>query len=295
MPQRARVHGASAQNTSCHVKSKTDYSPKGFRWLQLQRIEWVGPDGRSRFWESLERSTTVQDAHNVDGADAVAVVAKTTDDSMLVIKQFRPPLDAYCLELPAGLIDPGETPSQAACRELLEETGYVATVGSISPVLYADPGITNANMILATCTVDMNTPENRNAEPKLHEGEFIETMWAPYGAGLLEWLLRKKREEGLEVDARLMMYAIGMHQAYVDVDTRGSADGNDVMERNGPALDAQDGLSPGSSEDDGVVKRQMSSRTNVNLMRMNTRRAIGLREVCAWGVAAVSIIASVMR
>jgi 8-oxo-dGTP pyrophosphatase MutT (NUDIX family) len=40
-----------------------------------------------------------------------------------VLKQFRPPVANYCLELPAGLVDAGESVGQAAVRELLEETG----------------------------------------------------------------------------------------------------------------------------------------------------------------------------
>jgi hypothetical protein len=82
------------QQQQCRVVHKHEFSPKGFRWLTLQRIEWQGPDGRSRFWEAVERTslstTTVKDELNVDGADAVAVVAKSSSSSrLLIIKQFR--------------------------------------------------------------------------------------------------------------------------------------------------------------------------------------------------------------
>lgn len=43
-------------------------------------------------------------------------------------KQFRPPIDKVCIEVPAGLIDEGETPEVCALRELKEETGYVGEV-----------------------------------------------------------------------------------------------------------------------------------------------------------------------
>jgi len=73
------------QQQQCRVVHKHEFSPKGFRWLTLQRIEWQGPDGRSRFWEAVERVKL-----NVDGADAVAVVAKSSSSSrLLIIKQFR--------------------------------------------------------------------------------------------------------------------------------------------------------------------------------------------------------------
>lgn len=55
---------------------------------------------------------------------------------MLLQKQYRPPLDKIVIEVPAGLIDPGETAEQCAVRELMEETGYVGTASESSPVMF---------------------------------------------------------------------------------------------------------------------------------------------------------------
>ena len=51
-------------------------------------------------------------------------------------KQYRPPVGKTVIELPAGLIDEGETAEQAAIRELKEETGYVAEVLETSPIMF---------------------------------------------------------------------------------------------------------------------------------------------------------------
>jgi len=59
---------------------------------------------------------------------------------ILLQKQFRPPLDKTVIEIPAGLIDAGETVEQAAVRELKEETGYVGTVTESSPVMFNGRG-----------------------------------------------------------------------------------------------------------------------------------------------------------
>jgi len=70
----------------------------------------------------------------------------------MVILQYRPPVDAVCVEFPAGLIDEGETPEQAAVRELKEETGYEGKVRDVSPSLSNQPGMTNANMQVLDCS-----------------------------------------------------------------------------------------------------------------------------------------------
>lgn len=55
--------------------------------------------------------------------DAVCIVPIFDNGDLLVTREFRYAINGYCLEFPAGLIDPGETPVEAAKRELKEETG----------------------------------------------------------------------------------------------------------------------------------------------------------------------------
>ncbi|MEM0487244.1 MAG: NUDIX hydrolase [Sulfolobales archaeon] len=54
---------------------------------------------------------------------SVAVVPLVGDE-ILLVKQFRAPIGGWIIEVPAGRVDPGETPEEAARRELVEETGY---------------------------------------------------------------------------------------------------------------------------------------------------------------------------
>jgi ADP-ribose pyrophosphatase len=56
--------------------------------------------------------------------DYSAVVALTDDGRGLIVRQYRPAVEHHTLELPSGLVDAGESPLEAARRELLEETGY---------------------------------------------------------------------------------------------------------------------------------------------------------------------------
>jgi ADP-ribose pyrophosphatase len=76
---------------------------------------------------------------------AVAILAILTGPnfplSTIIIEQFRPPVNAYVIELPAGLIDPKETIESTAFRELEEETGYKAeSLLEVSTLMVCDPG-----------------------------------------------------------------------------------------------------------------------------------------------------------
>jgi hypothetical protein len=89
-------------------------------------------DGKQRVWEAAARKT-----RKSTGVDAVAIVPilkhPSKPVSTMIIVQYRPPVEAFCVEFPAGLIDEGESPEQAAVRELREETGYSGKVCGFLP------------------------------------------------------------------------------------------------------------------------------------------------------------------
>ena len=69
---------------------------------------------------------TPQVYHAVAQQDYLAIVAMTPGGKIPVVRQYRPAVESFTWELPAGLVDQGEAPEQACARELLEETGYPA-------------------------------------------------------------------------------------------------------------------------------------------------------------------------
>lgn len=75
----------------------------------------------------------------IDTNDFVSIVAVDEKARLLLVRQFRPPVDALTLEIPSGHVEDGETPEQAARKELLEETGHVAKefemIGNLSPCI----------------------------------------------------------------------------------------------------------------------------------------------------------------
>jgi ADP-ribose pyrophosphatase len=72
--------------------------------------------------------------------DYAAVVAITEDQRVLAVRQYRPAVERHTIELPSGLVDPGESPAEAAGRELLEETGYQAAGMEVLGAMEPDTG-----------------------------------------------------------------------------------------------------------------------------------------------------------
>lgn len=78
----------------------------------------------------------------VERVPAVGVIAETSAGEIVMISQFRWAVGAALWELPAGKVDPGETPETAARRELREETGFVAEHWRKVQQFYSSPGYT---------------------------------------------------------------------------------------------------------------------------------------------------------
>ncbi|HEV8456624.1 MAG TPA: NUDIX hydrolase [Gemmatimonadales bacterium] len=79
---------------------------------------------------------------------ACAVVAITAEGEVLLVKQFREAVRQELLEIPAGIIEEGESAEECAARELLEETGYRATKLQHLGSIYTSPGFTNERIEL---------------------------------------------------------------------------------------------------------------------------------------------------
>lgn len=107
------------------IKSQTIYEGNIIR-LQLDQVTL--PDGRTSQREIVKHP------------GAVAVVAITDEKKLVLVRQFRKPLEKTILEIPAGKLEPGEDPRVCAFRELKEETGYRAEEMTPLVSFYTSPG-----------------------------------------------------------------------------------------------------------------------------------------------------------
>lgn len=108
----------------------------------------------------------------LDCADWVNVIAFTPDDRIVLLRQYRLGAEKVCLEIPGGLVDPGESAADAAVRELREETGYQARswhrLGEVRP----NPAIQGNRL---TTFVALDATPSASAEPDDGEVLAVET------------------------------------------------------------------------------------------------------------------------
>jgi ADP-ribose pyrophosphatase len=198
-----------AQTTTPKITSLVDLPSSEAKWVKLQKATYTDAKGKERIWEIASRKTTGK-----SGVDAVAmgniIYHPTKPPSTILVIQFRPPVKAFTIEWPAGLIDADESPEEAAVRELYEETGYHGKVISSSPPVSADPGMTSATLVL--CMVEIHLGEN-DPEPEQHleESEDIQRVNVPLSE--LYERLEEFAKEGYVVAAKLYHWAAGVQYA----------------------------------------------------------------------------------
>jgi len=106
-----------------HIRSQTNRS---YRIFSIRTDTTLSP-----------RTGAEHEFYVIESGDWVNVIPVTADQQVVMIKQYRHGSRQVTLEIPGGLVDPGDTPERAASRELLEETGYQAEewekIGVVSP------------------------------------------------------------------------------------------------------------------------------------------------------------------
>lgn len=92
------------------------------------------------------------DFYILEFPDWVNVVAVTEDDQAVLVRQYRHGISAVSLEIPGGVVDPGEEPLTAAARELAEETGYLPKRMELLTAVRVNPAIQSnyCHLFLAT-------------------------------------------------------------------------------------------------------------------------------------------------
>jgi ADP-ribose pyrophosphatase YjhB (NUDIX family) len=147
------------------------------RWINLRADDCVTAGG-----------TAIGPYYVLEYGPWVNVVALTTGDELVLVRQYRHAAGAMVLELPGGMVDGGEDPAEAARRELLEESGYAGDALRPVSALYTNPA-SHTNRLHTFATKGA-----RRVAPPAHEaGEDgmtvhtipVDDVLARLGAGIL--------------------------------------------------------------------------------------------------------------
>ncbi|MEM9160318.1 MAG: NUDIX hydrolase [Verrucomicrobiota bacterium] len=175
--------------------------------MAVSRWEFLGetPMVKTRIFDLVARrfrhplSKREDDFFAIKTKSWANIAALTPDQRVVLVKQFRFGVEAFSLEFPGGIVDPGEDPKAAALRELREETGYTGgpavSIGSSFP----NPAIFNN-----TCHFfKVETVEKTHAL-SLDQNEDIEVIVAPLDE-VIEWGRSGKFTHALALNCLFML------------------------------------------------------------------------------------------
>ncbi len=157
-------------------------------YLNRYDISYETPSGGSKVYEMFSRDPSIDCEEKLRHPRTDAVIIIVTDrarERLLLIREFRLELDQEIYGLPAGLIDPGETPEQTARRELREETGLdLVEIRDVMPASYCAVGLSNEQAI---CVFGVASGD---LAPCRDTGEEITARW--YSRDELRELVRRE-------------------------------------------------------------------------------------------------------
>lgn len=149
-------------------------------FLVMKERSFIDRSGLTRKWSYVSRR---------NDRGAVVVVPTTRESgSLIVIRQFRVPFGGALIEFPAGLIDDGEAPDQAALRELEEETGYRGRIVTVGPAVSTSAGLTTELVHVVYVEADEVPQAERENGPESSEDiEVMKIARAEFSDSLRRW------------------------------------------------------------------------------------------------------------
>lgn len=202
---------------STRISTKEAFKAK---WLKVNFAEYPTRDGSKYTYEYVERTTRKED---LDGTSLVAIMRfpKTHQPAKLILlANFRPPVDKYVIEFPAGLIEDVNDCLSEAIRELKEETGYTPTkvlevfktdlVPQVSPTLYIDPWKSNETEKIIIVEVDGDDEINKDVKQDLENTENIIVHLFDIKPTLWQDITSLAKEKGYLVESKVYAFVVGL-------------------------------------------------------------------------------------
>lgn len=159
-----------------------DVEPISGGWIKKYLLKYRLPNGDLFNYESISRKSLEDYKLELQHTqpprtDAVSIVALTEDNELLMVKEFRYPVNSWVVAFPAGLLEAGEDLACGIERELREETGYSLIEGMpVRPL--PQPGYSSTGMSEESVHI-VFTHVKKVDEPHPESMEFIETFTLP--------------------------------------------------------------------------------------------------------------------
>jgi ADP-ribose pyrophosphatase len=135
------------------------------KWLSVKHSHFLNPRGQEVMWETVVR--------NKKESSVIIVPILMPSKRIVLIKQYRLPLEDYVIGFPAGMTDGNP---QQAFKELKEETGYTGKIVAESPDLQVNSGLLDEKTKIVIMHIDENDPANKNPHQSLEPTEEIEVL-----------------------------------------------------------------------------------------------------------------------
>lgn len=174
------------------MKKQSEETLYAGKYISLKRQTLLDKNDREIHWEFAERNGLMR---------AAAVFAMTEKGEVVLVRQYRPPLNGFTIEMPAGLLDkPGEDPADTVVRELKEETGY-ETRGPVRFLLetHSSPGMTSEKVFIYHAQIGGGHP----TEQDLDDSEDIH-VYPPVSVARLDEFLAGEEQKGYLVDYKIL-------------------------------------------------------------------------------------------
>ena len=150
------------------------------KFLNLFQLDALTDSGRAfdYFFVSRRRAEDIKLLTGDSAAEGVVIypVLKEDPEKIVMIRQYRYPLGDYLYELPAGLIDEGETPDAAAVREMKEETGLDFEVYSGGDAAFRRPFFMGAGFTDESCNAVFGYAGGTVSRDDMEDTESIQVL-----------------------------------------------------------------------------------------------------------------------
>ncbi len=171
------------------------------KWLSVHEIIYATAQNVELTWEAVRRKRSTM---------GIIIIARMIHSKkFILIKQYRPAINGYILSFPAGL---GQGDPNHALVELKEETGYVGTIVSVSPVLKAGASLIDDSAYIVCADVDEHLPENVTPIQELEPAEDIKVCLV--GINEARQFLMNEHAKGTQIASNLW-YMFGMPAAFL--------------------------------------------------------------------------------